>query len=135
MTDEAPWTKSLPATDIGDIRLFRAAAILPDAQALRDATDSVALSLNPSQSGRERCQDVVKCDLTGITFPGRNIVGFLLEMADPQELHDIPNWKAHLLTGDRKGTWSLTVTRNWRITFWIDKTEGEVVNLDYEDYH
>jgi len=65
----------------------------------------------------------------------RNIVGFLLEMADPQELHDIPNWKAHLLTGDRKGIWSLTVTRNWRITFWIDKTEGEVVDLDYEDYH
>lgn len=65
----------------------------------------------------------------------RNIVGFLLEMDDAQELHDIPTWKAHLLTGDRKGTWSLTVTRNWRITFWIDKTEGEVVDLDYEDYH
>jgi proteic killer suppression protein len=65
----------------------------------------------------------------------RNIVGFLLEMDDTQELHDIPTWKAHLLTGDRKGTWSLPVTRNWRITFRIDKTEGEVVDLDYEDYH
>ena len=65
----------------------------------------------------------------------RNIVGFLNEMDDPQELHDIPAWKAHRLTGDRKGTWSLTVTRNWRITFWIDRTEGEVIDLDYEDYH
>ena len=60
---------------------------------------------------------------------------FLIEMDDPQELHDIPAWKAHRLTGDRKGTWSLTVTRNWRITFWIDRTEGEVIDLDYEDYH
>jgi toxin HigB-1 len=30
---------------------------------------------------------------------------------------------------------SASITRNWRITFWIDKTEGEVVDLDYEDYH
>lgn len=60
---------------------------------------------------------------------------FLEEMGDAQELHTIANWKAHQLTGDRKGTWSLTVTRNWRITFRIDKTEEEIVDLDYEDYH
>ncbi len=65
----------------------------------------------------------------------RNIVTFLQEMEDAQELRDMPHWKAHQLTGDRKGTWSLTVTRNWRITFRIDQTEGEVLDLDYEDYH
>jgi proteic killer suppression protein len=65
----------------------------------------------------------------------RNILTFLQEMEDPQELRDMPSWKAHQLTGERKGTWSLTVTRNWRITFRIDRTEGEVVDLDYEDYH
>jgi toxin HigB-1 len=43
--------------------------------------------------------------------------------------------KAHQLTGNRKGTWSLTVTRNWRITFRIDQHEGEIFDLDYEDYH
>jgi proteic killer suppression protein len=65
----------------------------------------------------------------------RNIVTFLQEMEEARELHDIPSWKAHQLTGDRKGTWSLTVTRNWRITFKIDQTEKEIIGLDYEDYH
>jgi proteic killer suppression protein len=65
----------------------------------------------------------------------RNILTFLQEMEDARELRDIPSWKAHQLTGDRKGTWSLTVTRNWRITFRIDQTEREILDLDYEDYH
>ena len=65
----------------------------------------------------------------------RNIVSFLQEMQDVQELRDVPSWKAHQLTGDRKGTWSLNVTRNWRLTFRIDRPEGEIVDLDYEDYH
>lgn len=47
----------------------------------------------------------------------------------------MPTWKAHQLTGDRKGVWSLFVTRNWRITFTIDRDEIEIVDLDYEDYH
>ena len=65
----------------------------------------------------------------------RNMLSFLPEMAGPEELRGIPGWKAHRLTGDRKGTWSLSVTRNWRITFRIDTAEGEIVDLDYEDYH
>ncbi len=65
----------------------------------------------------------------------RNILTFLPEMEDAQELRDVPRWKAHQLTGDRKETWSLTVTHNYRITFRIDQTEGEIVDLDYEDYH
>ena len=65
----------------------------------------------------------------------RNIVTFLQEMGDTQELRDVPTWKAHQLTGNRKGTWSLTITRNWRITFKIDHAEGEIIDLDYEDYH
>jgi len=65
----------------------------------------------------------------------RNILTFLQEMEDAHELHDIPSWKPHQLTGDRKGIWSLTVTRNRRITFKIDQTEGEILDLDYEDYH
>ena len=65
----------------------------------------------------------------------RNIVTFLQEMEDARELSDIPSWKAHPLTGDRKGAWSLTVTRNWRITFRIDQGKKELFDLDYEDYH
>lgn len=56
-------------------------------------------------------------------------------MGDVKELRDIPSWNAHPLTGDRKGTWSLTVTRNWRITFGIDQANKEIADLDYEDYH
>ena len=51
------------------------------------------------------------------------------------ELRAVPTWKAHILTGGRKGTWSLHVTRNWRLTFRIDEQENELVDLDYEDYH
>ena len=65
----------------------------------------------------------------------RNILTFLLEVEDAQELRDVPAWKAHQLTGDRKGTWSLTVTRNWRITFRINTSEREIFDLDCEDYH
>jgi len=65
----------------------------------------------------------------------RNIVTFLQEMEDAQELRDISSWRVHQLTGNRKGTWSLTVTPNWRITFGIDRGKKEILNLDYEDYH
>jgi toxin HigB-1 len=65
----------------------------------------------------------------------RNIVSFLQDMDDAEDVQSLPSWKAHQLTGDRKGTLSLTVTRNWRITFKIDTTEREIVDLDYEDYH
>ena len=65
----------------------------------------------------------------------RNIVTFLQETEDVRELRDIPGWNVHQLTGDRKGTWSLTVTRNWRITFRIDEAKAEICDLDFEDYH
>lgn len=65
----------------------------------------------------------------------RNMLTFLQEIEDAQELRAVPSWKAHQLRGSRKGTWSLTVTRNWRITFRIDPLEGEIFDLDYEDYH
>jgi proteic killer suppression protein len=65
----------------------------------------------------------------------RNIVTFLLELEDIQELRDLPHWNAQQLTGNRKGTWSLSVTRNRRITFSVDQKEGELFDLDFEDYH
>jgi proteic killer suppression protein len=65
----------------------------------------------------------------------RKMIGFLQDMEDPIELRALPNWKAHQMTGDRKGTWSLSVTRNWRLTFRVDAAEKEITDLDYEDYH
>jgi len=65
----------------------------------------------------------------------RNIISFLQEMTGPEEIGSIPAWRAHQLAGNRKGTWSLAVSRNWQITFRIDEAENEIVDLDYEDYH
>jgi proteic killer suppression protein len=65
----------------------------------------------------------------------RDIVTFLQGLQQESELRLIRNWRAHQLTGDRKGTWSLSVTRNWRLTFLIDQMEIEIIDLDYEDYH
>jgi len=56
-------------------------------------------------------------------------------MEREDELRTVPSWKAHQLTGDRKGVWSLFVTKNWRMTFQIDQDEIEIIDLDYEDYH
>ena len=65
----------------------------------------------------------------------QRIVSFLQDMEQEDELRTVQSWKAHMLNGDRKGTWSLSVTRNWRMTFRIDRTEIEIIDLDYEDYH
>jgi proteic killer suppression protein len=65
----------------------------------------------------------------------RRIVSFLQDMEREDELRTVPSWKAHQLTGDRKGAWSLFVTKNWRMTFRVDAQEVEIIDLDYEDYH
>jgi toxin HigB-1 len=63
------------------------------------------------------------------------MVAFLQDMQDENQLRQVPLWKAHLLTGSRKGTWSPFVSKNWRLTFRIEKTEIEIIDLNYEDYH
>lgn len=45
-----------------------------------------------------------------------------------------PNYGFHPLTGDRKGTFAMTVTRNWRLTL-VRIDEQTVAELDLEDYH
>ena len=63
----------------------------------------------------------------------RKMLAFLDAMQDPEELRALPTWKAHMLTGDRKGTWSLHVTRNRRMTFRIE--DDEIIDINLEDYH
>jgi plasmid maintenance system killer protein len=46
---------------------------------------------------------------------GRFDVNSVDDMQDPEELRSLSAWKVHTLTGDRKGSWSLSVTRNRRI--------------------
>jgi len=65
----------------------------------------------------------------------RKMLAFLDNMADPEELRTLPSWKVHTLTSDRKGTWSLIVTANRRLTFRIDALEREIYDVNLEDYH
>jgi proteic killer suppression protein len=65
----------------------------------------------------------------------RKMLASLDAMEDPEELRSLTGWKVHTLTGDRKGTWSLSVTRNRRLTFRINATEREIYDVNLEDYH
>ncbi|HEX7854487.1 MAG TPA: type II toxin-antitoxin system RelE/ParE family toxin [Sphingobium sp.] len=62
------------------------------------------------------------------------MVNFIIDADTLDELSTPPNYGLHPLTGDRAGTWAMTVTRNWRLTFSMDE-QGAVIDLDLEDYH
>lgn len=64
----------------------------------------------------------------------RNMLAYLAAIEAVEELLIPPNFGAHALTGDRKGTWSLTLTRNWRMTFRVNAANA-IEDLDLEDYH
>lgn len=46
---------------------------------------------------------------------------------------DVPGWRLHELSGDRKGTWSIKLTANYRVTFRF--VDGDALDVDVEDYH
>ena len=54
-------------------------------------------------------------------------------MTHPGQLMSVPSWRAHELTGVEAGIWSLTVTRNYRLTFLVDLIAQTVSLLDYRD--
>ncbi len=56
-----------------------------------------------------------------------------LDTAQSIDDMDIPGYRLHQLTGDRRGIWSITVNANWRLSFEFE--EGNVYILNYEDYH
>jgi proteic killer suppression protein len=50
----------------------------------------------------------------------------------PQDMN-LPGYKFHELKGARKGTYSVSVSGNWRLTF---QFQGEdAVDVQIEDYH
>jgi proteic killer suppression protein len=46
---------------------------------------------------------------------------------------NLPLYRFHQLKGNRKGTYSVTVRANWRVTF--EWENGAAVRVDLEDYH
>lgn len=63
----------------------------------------------------------------------RRILTALLSAESMDGVEGPPGWRIHQLTGDRAGTWSISVSGNWRITF--DLVNGAICNLNLEDYH
>lgn len=56
-----------------------------------------------------------------------------LEAAECPEDLALPMFRLHPLTGNRRGTFSVTVRANWRVTFRFHEGGAHDVNL--EDYH
>jgi len=63
----------------------------------------------------------------------RNILVALISARSMEAVNGPPGWRIHQLAGDRAGTWSISATGNWRITFRVD--DGDIWDLDLEDYH
>lgn len=63
----------------------------------------------------------------------RKIVAVLIVARNISEVRGPPGWRIHQLSGDRAGTWSISVSGNWRITF--EEVDNEIEHLDLEDYH
>jgi proteic killer suppression protein len=62
----------------------------------------------------------------------RRVLDAIDAAESPRELM-LPGFGMHPLKGDRKGTWAIVITKNWRITF---KFEGiDVIDVNLEDYH
>jgi proteic killer suppression protein len=62
----------------------------------------------------------------------RLILARLGASTSPQDMN-LPGLQLYELKGKRKGTWSVSVSGNWRITFVFDGVD--VVGVDYEEYH
>ncbi len=60
------------------------------------------------------------------------ILGRLNASTSPGDMN-LPRLGLHELGGDRKGTWSVKVSGNWRVTFTFSGKNACDVN--YEDYH
>ncbi|MBU6407668.1 MAG: type II toxin-antitoxin system RelE/ParE family toxin [Alphaproteobacteria bacterium] len=64
----------------------------------------------------------------------RRMLAFINAAEALDELATPPNFGLHQLTGDRKGVWSMTVTKNWRLTFRL-REKNVIIDMTLEDYH
>ena len=62
----------------------------------------------------------------------RRILSDLDAAVQPRDM-DLPGYRLHRLTGDRRGQWSVRVSGNWRIVFRF--VNGEAVDVTLVDYH
>jgi len=46
---------------------------------------------------------------------------------------NLPGWRLHPLKGKLASQWAISVSGNWRLIFRF--SDGEVFDVDYDDYH
>jgi proteic killer suppression protein len=63
----------------------------------------------------------------------RNMLQALDDAVEVKEVELFPGWKLHPMTGDWKGYWSLTVSKNWRLLFRFEN--GDAFDLLLNDPH
>ena len=51
---------------------------------------------------------------------------------EPQDMN-LPGYDLHPLKGDKRDMWSVSVSGNWRMTFYFEEQDAYLV--DYLDYH
>ena len=62
----------------------------------------------------------------------RLILANLNAATGPRDM-GLPGLRLHPLKGERKGSWSVWISGNWRVTFSF--TVKDAIDVDYEDYH
>ena len=77
-----------------------------------------------------------KSDYRGIPARHAARIERLLDRLDaavkPEDM-DLPGYRFHPLKGERKGTYAVWVSRNWRLTFRFAGEDANAIKL--EDYH
>ena len=71
----------------------------------------------------------IQCDHIGRI---RRILALLATSSSISDM-DLPGLNLHELKGNRRETWAVKVSGNWRITFKYE--DGDFHIIDYEDYH
>lgn len=66
---------------------------------------------------------------------GRRLARVLAQIDRAEVIENLnePHLRLHKLVGRQDGRWSVRINWNWRLTF--EFHEGDVYELDYEDYH
>jgi len=77
-----------------------------------------------------------KSDHRGIEANLESKIQRILDRLDastkPEDMN-LPGYKFHGLQGNRKGTYAVAVSGNWRITFKFEG--GDAIDVNLEDYH
>ncbi len=75
-------------------------------------------------------------DHRGIPAQHASRIGRMLDRLDvckvPEDM-GLPGYRFHELKGERKGTYAVSVSANWRLTFRFDGCDAN--DVDLEDYH